>query len=160
MDLEASGLGPRSYPIEVAWKCGATGECDSFLINPESAYGWNDWDPIAAEIHNIPRDHLIKEGISVREACKRLNQFIGDRDVISDALEFDYFWIRRLFEAGMMKPTFKMKGIDHILEGEQLIMYRLVASAQVRNHRAMDDVEDLIKCIEACDIGVESYKKL
>lgn len=158
MDLEASGLGPRSYPIEVAWKCAATGESDSFLINPESAYGWNDWDPVAAEIHGISREELKEEGISVREACKRLNQFLGDREVISDALEFDYFWMRRLFEAGMMKPTFKMQGIDHVLEGEQLIQYRLVASAQVRTHRAMNDVDDLIKCLAACDIGVESLK--
>lgn len=152
MDIEASGLGPRSYPIEIAWKCSRTGESDLFLINPASAFGWCDWDLRAAQMHGISQTMLSEEGIDVRSACQRLNSALAGREVISDALEFDYFWVRRLFEAGMMHPAFTMRGIDALLSGEQLVQYRLVAKAQVRRHRAMADVDDLLACLAACKI--------
>ena len=34
IDLEASGLGAESYPIEVAWVNDDTGEHDSFFNQP------------------------------------------------------------------------------------------------------------------------------
>jgi hypothetical protein len=46
-----------------------------------------------------------------------------------------------------------MQGIDSVLEGGQLIQYRLIAGAQVRKHRAMDDVNDLFVCLAACQAG-------
>ncbi|BBB30162.1 hypothetical protein [Neptunomonas japonica] len=150
IDIEASGLGPLSYPIEVAWKCGLTGASDLFLINPDTGYNWTQWDLSAADIHGITMDELLHKGISVNEACERLNQMLDGKMVTSDALDFDFFWMRRLFESAMMKPTFKMQGIDSVLEGGQLIQYRLIASAQVRKHRAMDDVNDLFTCLAAC----------
>lgn len=153
IDIEASGLGPLSYPIEIAWKCGLSGESDSFLINPETGYNWTDWDETAEGLHGIAVDELLCEGISVRDACVRLNQNLEGKVVTSDAFDFDYFWIRRLYEAAMMKPVFEMQGIDKVLEGGQLIQYRLVANAQVRNHRAMDDVNDLFVCLAACKFG-------
>ena len=97
-------------------------------------------------------DELLTKGISVHKACKRLNQMLDGKSVTSDALDFDFFWMRRLFESAMMKPAFKMQGIDTVLEGGQLIQYRLIASAQVRKHRAMDDVDDLLVCLAACEI--------
>ena len=150
IDIEASGFGPLSYPIEMAWKCELTGESDQFLINPTTGYNWTKWDLSAADIHGITLDELLAKGVSVHQACKRLNQMLGGKSVTSDALEFDFFWMRRLFESAMMKPAFNMQGIDSVLEGGQLIQYRLIASAQVRTHRAMDDVDDLFTCLEAC----------
>jgi hypothetical protein len=150
IDIEASGFGPLSYPIEVAWKCGLTGESDQFLINPTTGYNWTQWDLSAAGVHGITMGQLLAEGVTVHEACKRLNQMLSGKVVTSDALDFDFFWMRRLFDAAMMKPAFKMQGIDTVLEGGQLIQYRLIASAQVRKHRAMDDVDDLFTCLEAC----------
>lgn len=152
MDIEASGLGPLSYPIEIAWKCGLTGANDSFLINPETGYNWTDWDSTAEELHRITVDELLSEGISVKEACERLNNRLEGKTVTTDAFDFDYFWIRRLYESAMMNPSFEMQGIDKVLEGGQLIQYRLVANAQVRTHRAMADVDDLLVCLAACDI--------
>lgn len=153
IDFEASGLGPRSYPIEVAWKCGFTGENDSFLINPESGYNWVDWDITAEEMHHLTIDELLSDGVSVRDACRRLNKRLNGKTVTSDAFDFDYFWMRRLYESAKMKPTFDMQGVDKVLDGPQLIQYRLIANAQVRNHRAMDDVDDLLICLAACDIN-------
>ncbi len=153
IDIEASGLGPGSYPIEIAWKCGLTGDSDSFLIDPATGYNWTDWDPAAEDLHHITVDELLAEGVSVREACKRPNTRLHGKTLTCDAVDFDYFWIRRLYESARMNPSFEVQGIDKVLGGGQLIQYRLVANAQVRNHRAMDDVNDLLACLAACDIS-------
>lgn len=155
IDIEASGLGPRSYPIEIAWKCSKTLRGDSFLINPDSAFNWTDWDVKAQQIHGLSRDQLLVEGVSIQDACSRLNTALAGCAVYCDALEFDYFWIRRLFEAARMRPTFKLRGLESLLKGEQLIQYGLVAKTQVRRHRAMDDVEDLLLCVAACGLAQE-----
>ena len=147
IDLEASGLGPDSYPVEVAWKSAESGAQDSFLINPESAEGWVFWDEFAEEMHGIEWSTLTKSGIGVRAACERLNTALFGKDVVCDALEFDAFWLRRLFRAGCQPMNFTLKGIESVLSPEQRIQYRLVSRSQYRRHRALDDVEDQLNLI-------------
>jgi len=149
IDLEASGLGKESYPIEVAWKNDETGEQDSFLINPETADGWHYWDDYAEEMHGIDRDDLRKKGLDIISACKRLNEKLKGKTLISDAFEFDLFWLKRLFQATGMTPDFRMAGLDRVLSKEQLIQFGFLAKAQFRKHRALDDVEDILTCIKA-----------
>lgn len=149
IDLEASGLGAQSYPIEVAWKNDLTGEQDSFLIDPDTAEGWLYWDEYAEEMHGIEREELNKQGLDIISACKRLNEKLKDKTLISDAVEFDLFWLTRLFEATGIKPMFEMAGLDRILSSEQRIQFGFLAKAQSRKHRALDDVEDIISCIKA-----------
>jgi hypothetical protein len=43
VDFEASGLGPASYPIEVAFSAPRGGEPVGYLIDPQRAPGWRDW---------------------------------------------------------------------------------------------------------------------
>lgn len=149
IDLEASGLGAQSYPIEVAWKNDLTGEQDSFLIDPDTAEGWLYWDEYAEEMHGIEREELNKQGLDIISACKRLNEKLKDKTLISDAVEFDLFWLTRLFEATGIKPMFEMAGLDRILSSEQRIQFGFLAKAQARKHRALEDVEDIITCIKA-----------
>ncbi|WP_286238164.1 3'-5' exonuclease [Neptuniibacter halophilus] len=149
IDLEASGLGAESYPIEVAWVNDQTGERDSFLINPESADDWHHWDDHAEEIHGIERSTLLQKGLDIGKACLRLNQKLKGKTLISDAFEFDLFWITRLFEATGIQPSFRVAGLDRILNKEQRIQFGFLARAQFRRHRALQDVEDIIQCIKA-----------
>ncbi|MDO6513516.1 MULTISPECIES: exonuclease domain-containing protein [unclassified Neptuniibacter] len=149
IDLEASGLGAESYPIEIAWINDKTGEQDSFLINPESAAGWHYWDEHAEEVHGIDRDDLVSKGLDIVNACKRMNKMLTGKTLISDAFEFDLFWLSRLFEATGIQPSFRMAGLDRILNKEQRIQFSFLAKAQLRRHRALQDVEDIIKCIKA-----------
>ncbi|MBY4679036.1 3'-5' exonuclease [Marinobacterium arenosum] len=149
IDFEASGLGPLSYPIEVAWKNAASGEQDSFLINPASVSGWDYWDEHAEELHGIDRQELAEQGICVSVAAQRLNTMLDGYEVICDALEFDYFWLSRLFDAARMKPSFKLQGLDAVMTPEQLIQFRFLSRGQLRRHRALRDVEDLIRTIHA-----------
>lgn len=157
VDLEASGLGAESYPIEIAWKCPESGETDSFLINPDSVQGWSYWDDFAEELHGLDRQQLVAQGLSAKDACERLNARLSGRRLISDALEFDSFWVRRLFEAVGEKARFEVVGLDALLSAEQLIQYRFVARSQFRRHRAMQDVEDLIQAVAA--VAVETSQE-
>jgi len=152
IDLEASGLGAESYPIEVAWINDDTGEQDNFLINPDSADGWSYWDEYAEEMHGIEREECISKGLDIKQACMRLNEKLKGKTLISDAFEFDLFWLTRLFEATGIKPVFRMAGLDRILTKEQLIQFGFLAKAQFRRHRALQDVKDIITCIKAVNV--------
>ncbi len=147
IDLEASGLASASYPIEIAWACAETGRNDSFLINPESVPGWTYWDEFAEELHGIEPELLQQDGIDADEACRRLNKALKGEEVISDAFDYDGFWLRRLYQAVGMQPSFRLVGLDAVLSGEQRIQYQFIARTQFRRHRAMRDVEDLISAI-------------
>ncbi|BBB26537.1 hypothetical protein [Amphritea japonica] len=148
LDLEASGLGPGSYPIEVAWKS-TEHECDNFFIDPGSVPGWDFWDDFAEEMHGICRAELHQSGISVTDACDRLNAKLQGQDVISDAWEFDSFWLRRLFEAADRAMMFRLIGLSEVLSPEELIQYRFVCKAQLRRHRAMADVNHILQAIHS-----------
>ena len=52
IDVEASGFGRGSYPIEVGFAL-EDREVQSYLIKP--ALGWDHWDPKAELIHGISR---------------------------------------------------------------------------------------------------------
>lgn len=147
LDLEASGLGPLSYPVEVAWKSTADNQSDSFLINPETASDWNYWDDFAEEMHGICRTELVREGIAVSAACERMNQALKGKDVLSDAWEFDHFWLTRLFNEAGVQMAFRLQGLETVLAGEELVQYHFICKTQLRRHRAMKDVEHILQAI-------------
>ncbi|MBV0933557.1 3'-5' exonuclease [Marinobacterium weihaiense] len=148
IDLEASGLSPDSYPIEIAWKCTRTGRSDTFLINPDSVPEWDYWDECAEELHGIEPELLQQQGISAEAACSRLNHALEGACVVSDAHAFDDFWLRRLFEACKVVPRFKLVGLETVLPPKQCERYEQIARGQFRRHRALQDVDDLIAAIE------------
>lgn len=156
LDFEASGLGLRSYPIEVAWRDAATGAEDSFLISPDQVPGWEEWSESAEAIHHISQDVLLAEGLGVQQACRRLNRALEGRTVYCDALEFDLFWLRRLYDAAGMRPMFRLQGLESLLQGESLQRFLDVIAQQQRRHRALDDVADLIGALEYAFSGDNS----
>jgi hypothetical protein len=106
VDVEASGLHQHSYPIEIAWQDSEKPESfDSFLIVPLAH--WCHWDDYAeSEIHHISHEQLFDSGITVNEACERLNSALINQVIYSDAVEYDQRWIIRLFDETEIKPTF------------------------------------------------------
>ena len=106
LDIEASSLGPDSYPIEVAWTR-TDGQSDSFLIKPIS--NWSDWDSFAElTVHGVSKAELSTCGISVEQAADRLNQLLQGQVVLVDSLNWDRFWIERLFDAAKIKSQFDL----------------------------------------------------
>ena len=103
VDLEASGLGPGSWPIEVGLAWVEEGEVRSWssLIRPEPDWDEGAWDPIAEEVHGISREALEGAPTAWTVAADLLSRVAG-RPVFSDAPEHDGRWLRRLLDA---QPT-------------------------------------------------------
>lgn len=148
LDFEASGLGPESYPIEVAWS-DPSGAVESHYIDP--APDWDDWDPEAEAIHWISRDLLRDEGKPVGWVATRLNAVLAGRVVYCDAPAFDQFWLRRLFQAADMKPAFQLGSFWDICPDPRLpqrtvdrIWDQAEAERGGREHEADSDVRFLI----------------
>ena len=150
IDFEASGLGPESYPIEVAWS-DPDGGVEAHYIDP--APGWEDWDPEAEAIHWIPR-HLLRDcGKPVVWVAERMNTVLAGRTVYCDAPRMDAFWCRRLFEAAGRDPRFQVGSFWHIHpDPTARLPYRVVtqileraeAARGGRQHEADSDVRFLL----------------
>lgn len=142
IDIEASGLGPDSYPIEIAAYDG--GDLSySVLINPETAEGWDHWDQIAEEeIHGISREHLSEHGEDAFLTVIRMNRVLEGQVVYSDAVTSDGFWVQRLFDQVLDRPmTFEVRSMYELFKPEyvedvQDIMKTLQGDV---THRAMED---------------------
>ena len=72
-DIEASSLGSRSYPIEIAWSY-PDGSLEKHLILPSGIERWTDWSADAEKIHDISRAELRQYGKSPSWVGGRMNQ--------------------------------------------------------------------------------------
>ena len=70
MDIEASGFGAGSYPIEIGFSR-RHGEGWCTLIRPED--DWQHWDAHAAQVHRIPREILVERGRPASQVAQHLN---------------------------------------------------------------------------------------
>ena len=96
IDLEASGFGRGSYPIEVGIAL-ENRDIHSFLIKPES--DWTHWSDEAELIHGISREQLQAEGMCIEDIALTLNDMLRGQTLYSDAWSFDSSWIGRLFDS-------------------------------------------------------------
>jgi hypothetical protein len=142
VDVEASGFGRGSYPIEVGIAL-EDGSVHAMLIKP--ADGWDHWDESAEKIHGISREHLIKNGKPVRDVAIFLNDLCGGQVLYSDAWSFDSSWIGRLFDEAEIVQRFKLDTITRLLKEDELENWSEVKDATIKElgldvHRAANDV--------------------
>ncbi len=159
-DAEASGLGANSYPIEIAWKDPKTGEHDSFLINPKPIERWVEWDRVAAQIHGIPKEQLLQNGIHPIEAAQRLNSQLCGSIAYSDGVDSDNMWIATLFNAVGIEPMFEVRCFYSYLASNNLSKaeYRKCLNKTKTPHRALSDVNRIItSSFEAFDTNWHTY---
>ncbi|KQS46784.1 MULTISPECIES: 3'-5' exonuclease [unclassified Sphingomonas] len=97
LDFEASSLGKKSYPIEVAWVF-EDGSSESHLIKP--APEWTDWDPAAQAIHGIERRVLEEEGEDHGIVAARMVEVLVGHDLLASAPSWDGKWLSTLLRAG------------------------------------------------------------
>lgn len=159
VDVEASGLGPDSYPIEIAAYDGF-GLSYSVLINPETAEDWDHWDSIAEEeVHGISREYLSEHGDDAFLTVIRMNKVLEGQVLYSDAIDSDGFWIRRLFDQVLDRPmTFEIRSIYELFKPEFLEDVRdniKMLQGDVA-HRAM---EDCMSIYEALSLIPDPYWK-
>ena len=97
LDFEASSLGRKGFPIEVAWVF-ETGEEEAHLIRP--ADDWTEWDASAEAVHRIPRDLLDREGKPAAEVAQRMLEALSGHRLYASAPSWDGQWLSRLLRAG------------------------------------------------------------
>ena len=141
IDIEASGFGSYSYPIEIG-AIKSNGERYCALIQP--CADWLHWSPQAQAVHGISRELLQERGKPVRQVCTELNRFLGAITAYSDAWTHDSPWLNRLFYAARIQPLFHLSPIEMIASEAQLLLWdqtkrQLTKELGLRRHRASLD---------------------
>jgi hypothetical protein len=145
LDIEASGFGRNSYPIEIGFVL-PDGRATCMLVRPPE--GWTHWSVEAERIHGITRGTLVAHGHTPREVAQVLNQELGGLTVYCDGWAHDYAWLNALFEEADLRPKFRLEPVGKLL-GEhslsQLDQARREAMAEMglTRHRASNDARAL-----------------
>ncbi|MEY8205694.1 MAG: hypothetical protein RPR40_11585 [Bermanella sp.] len=155
IDLEASGFGRGSYPIEVGVRL-QDGSVHDILIKP--AQDWLHWQPSAEAIHGISREHLAQHGKTVREVAISLNEWCGGLILYSDAWSFDSSWLGRLFDEAGIVQRFKVDTLMRLLNEDELARWSdtkdIVAQDLALDlHRAANDVQILSETFKRIKAG-------
>jgi len=145
IDLEASGFGRGSYPIEVGFAL-ENRDIHSFLIKPEN--DWTHWSEEAEQIHGISRERLLAEGMSIEDIALKLNEMLRGQTLYSDAWSFDSSWIGRLFDSAGIVQRFRIETINKLLKPDQVEFWHPTKEAVLQElglkaHRAAIDVQVL-----------------
>jgi hypothetical protein len=149
LDIEASGFGRSSYPIEVGYVL-PDGRAACMLVRP--AAEWTHWDIGAERVHGITRSVLASHGRDAREVALALNRDLEGLTVYCDGWAHDYAWLAALFEAAGLIPSFKLESVGALLdEGHlaQLDQARrdAVAELGLTRHRASNDARALQRAL-------------
>jgi hypothetical protein len=131
LDVEASGFGRNSYPIEVGFVL-PDGHTFCTLIRPQDH--WTHWDEQAASMHHISRKLIEERGLPAQQVAARLNTDLRGQTVYSDGWANDYTWLGALFDAADMSPTFRLENLRKLLSEEEAERWHIV-KAQISNER-------------------------
>ena len=133
LDVEASGFGRNSYPIEIGFVL-PNGHAYCTLIRPETH--WTHWDAQAEATHHIPRALLVERGVAVPEVARAINAQLAGQTVYSDGWANDYSWLGALFDAADMSPAFRLENLRALLDEQQADQWHTV-KAQVSHERGV-----------------------
>jgi hypothetical protein len=145
IDVEASGFGRGSYPIEVGCVL-PDGRSYCALILPQE--DWTHWDESAEAVHGISREVLREHGLPALSVAIRLNALLKGMTVYSDAWAHDFVWLATLHEAAGVPPAYHLEHLARItpeIEASSWARVRddVERSLEVRRHRASADARVL-----------------
>lgn len=141
IDVEASGFGGKSYPIEVGVALGDGHRyCSLIVPMPE----WTCWDEEAERLHGISRDTLYAYGSSVDKVVADLNELLNGMTLYSDGWVVDQPWLIRLFHAANRPMMFHVSPLEMILSEKQMAIWHTTKDdiekhAKLERHRASHD---------------------
>lgn len=152
IDIEASGLGRGSYPIEVGVALPG-GETECMIIRP--AAEWQHWDVEAEALHGISRDTLMRHGRDPEEVARQLNHWLAEQVVYSDAWGNDSCWLALLYECVGLSCHFQLESLRTLLTEEQAACWhkvkeQVVAESPWQRHRASNDALVLQQTYNRC----------
>lgn len=132
VDIEASGFGAASYPIEVGLAL-ASGQRHSMLIQPAS--DWTQWESSAEAVHHISRQTLLQHGRPVREVADTLNDLLAGQSTYSDGWVVDKPWMSTLFQAAGVSMQFRLSPIEQLMSEAQMEQWDAVKQQLFSEHR-------------------------
>jgi hypothetical protein len=132
LDIEASGFGRHSYPIEVGYVL-PDGSSYCSLIRPPAH--WTHWDPDAERVHQIRRELLLQHGREVHDVARTLNEGLRGQTVFSDGWAHDYSWLAALFEEADLVPSFRLESLRGLLSEAQASQWQSTREAVLREHK-------------------------
>jgi len=141
IDIEASGFGVGSYPIEVGLAF-PDGGAQCYLIKPEKE--WTHWDKEAEAVHGIKKETLTEYGTDARTVAQHLNSLLRGKTVYCDGWSKDLSWLATLFESVDNTPLFRIETLTKILSQSQLnnwekIKAKVIQELELTRHRASAD---------------------
>ena len=150
LDIEASGFGPQSYPIEIGV---VTKDNERYCALIKPFDDWSHWDQSAEVLHGISRDILKDRGTPAQEVCFSLNQLLSNSTVYCDAWTHDSLWLRVLFYRSAIRPTFTLSAIEYVAKEEQLMIWdgtkkSVIEKLKLDRHRASYDAMVIQKTFE------------
>ena len=141
IDIEASGFGAGSYPIEVGYvdRCGKPW-CS--LITPHD--DWLHWNKTAEMLHHISRDMLVAHVKSTALVANHLNDTFMNQTIYSDSWLHDFTWLNCLFHAANVSPHFKFQDLRVVLTPFQQSLWHnakedVLNQLQISRHLASAD---------------------
>ena len=145
IDIEASGFGARSYPIEVGF-VRPDGRAFCTLVRPQPH--WTHWDATAEQVHGITRETLLRHGRAVAEVAQRLDDDLAGLTVYCDGWAHDFPWLAALYEEVDRSPRFRLQSVNMLLDEtlrEKLPQARreALAALGLSRHRASSDARAL-----------------
>ncbi len=141
IDVEASGFGASSYPIEIGVVMNG-GDKYCTLIQP--APDWTHWDEEAEKMHGISRDILTSSGKPIDQVADQLNEMLSGMTLFSDGWVVDKPWLTTLFHAAGREMLFDVSPLEMILSESQMAVWhetkdRIMSENKIQRHRASFD---------------------
>jgi DNA polymerase III epsilon subunit-like protein len=143
IDIEASGFGSQSYPIEIGVVT-ADGREYSRLVKPLEH--WQHWDQNAQLVHGITRAAIEQEGADALNVAHDLNELLNDSVVYCDAWVVDKPWLDRLFDSVRVRRQFRISPIEVLLDEDDWDEWgdtksQAEQSLGIKPHRALQDAK-------------------
>ncbi len=141
VDVEASGFGGESYPIEIGL---ALEDGNKFCTLIMPAPDWTHWDDDAEKVHRVSRDILETYGKPMREVAMFLNEILHGKIIYTDGWVVDKPWMTRLFFAAGVQMEFTVSSLEMILSEEQMTAWhatkdKVIDEMSLKRHRASYD---------------------
>ncbi len=141
IDIEASGFGGSSYPIEVGLALEDDQKfCSLIFPAPE----WTHWDEEAEKVHHIERSILEVYGKQPKEVATQLNELLAGKTVYTDGWVVDKPWITTLFYEAGINLKFDVSALEMILSEIQMEHWhktkdQVIKDLDLSRHRASYD---------------------
>ena len=153
LDCEASSLADDSYPIEIAWN-NEDGSIETYLINIyRYPSGYDDWDRKAQALHGITKQYLSEKGKDPQFIVDRMNEKLKGKKLLTDAPDWDAFWVKRLYGAVNQKCELEFGNAIELFNSIEPYNYIYESRARQLSghaHRADSDVEYLLNMYKLC----------